>query len=75
MYTPLGTENNYRAIANLQNSQITTAPAKPFLSLLCLRQPLPGNGFYHWRFFHFKRSDPISTAVRAELNSQLTTNN
>jgi hypothetical protein len=29
-YTPLGNTNNYCAIANLHNWQITTAPAKPF---------------------------------------------
>jgi hypothetical protein len=32
-------------IGNLHNSQITTAHAKPFRSLLCLHQPFPGNGF------------------------------
>jgi hypothetical protein len=32
LYTPLGTTSNYSATANLHNSQITTAPAKPFLS-------------------------------------------
>jgi hypothetical protein len=30
LYTPLGTTSNYNAIANLYNSQITRAPAKPF---------------------------------------------
>jgi hypothetical protein len=30
LYTPLKTTSNYNAIANLHNSQITTAPAKPF---------------------------------------------
>jgi hypothetical protein len=30
LYTQLGTTSNYSAIANLQNSQITTASAKPF---------------------------------------------
>jgi hypothetical protein len=29
-YTPLGTTSNYSASANLHNSQITAAPAKPF---------------------------------------------
>jgi hypothetical protein len=29
-YTRLGITSNYRATANLQNSEITTAPAKPF---------------------------------------------
>jgi hypothetical protein len=30
LYTRIGTTSNYSATANLQNSQITTAPAKPF---------------------------------------------
>jgi hypothetical protein len=38
-YTPLGSTINYNATANLHNSQITTAPSKPFPSLLCLQQP------------------------------------
>jgi hypothetical protein len=29
-YTRIGTTSNYNATANLQNSQITIAPAKPF---------------------------------------------
>jgi hypothetical protein len=33
-YTPLGTTNNYSSIANVHSLQITTAPAKPFYSLL-----------------------------------------
>jgi hypothetical protein len=43
LYTQLGTTSNYIAIANLHNSQITTA--KSFPSLLYLRQPFPDNGF------------------------------
>jgi hypothetical protein len=35
LYTPLGTKSNYSAIANLHTLQITTAPVKPFFSLLC----------------------------------------
>jgi hypothetical protein len=31
--------------ANLHNSQITTASAKPFSSLLCLYQPFPGYSY------------------------------
>jgi hypothetical protein len=34
LHTPLGTKSNYSATANLHNSQINTAPAKPFSSLL-----------------------------------------
>jgi hypothetical protein len=30
LYTQLVTTSNYNATSNLQNSQITTAPAKPF---------------------------------------------
>jgi streptolysin S family bacteriocin protoxin len=30
LYTRLGITSNYSATANLHNSQITTAPAKPF---------------------------------------------
>jgi hypothetical protein len=30
LYTQLGTTSNYSATANLHNSQITTAPVKPF---------------------------------------------
>jgi hypothetical protein len=30
LYTPLGTTSNYNAVANLHNSQITTAHAKIF---------------------------------------------
>jgi hypothetical protein len=45
LHTPLGTTANYSATANLHNSQITTAPAKPFSSLLWLHQPFPNNGF------------------------------
>jgi hypothetical protein len=30
LYTRLGTTRNYNSTANLHNSQITTAPAKPF---------------------------------------------
>jgi hypothetical protein len=34
LYTPLGTTRNYRATANLHNSQITTVADKPFASLM-----------------------------------------
>jgi hypothetical protein len=33
------------SIANFQTLQITTAPAKTFSSLLCLRQLFPDNNF------------------------------
>jgi hypothetical protein len=36
MYTPPRTTSNYSAIDNLHNSQITTAPAKPFPVCWCL---------------------------------------
>jgi hypothetical protein len=72
LHTPPGTTSNFSAIANLHNSQITTAPAKPFSSPLYLHQPFPRNGFWQWRFFIFPRSGPVFTPSRAELNSQLT---
>jgi hypothetical protein len=37
--------SNYSSTADLHNSQITTAPAKPFSSLLYSHQPFPVNGF------------------------------
>jgi hypothetical protein len=37
LYTPLGTSCNYSTITDIQALQITTAPAKPFSSLLCLQ--------------------------------------
>jgi hypothetical protein len=36
LLTPLGTTGIYSAIADHHTLQITTAPAKPFSSLLCL---------------------------------------
>jgi hypothetical protein len=44
LYTRLVTTNTYSATANLNISQITTAPAKPFLASR-LYQPFPGKGF------------------------------
>jgi hypothetical protein len=38
LYTRLGSTSNYNATANLHNSQIATAPAKPFPAC-CLHQP------------------------------------
>jgi hypothetical protein len=43
--TPIGTTSNYKAIADFHTLQITTAPAKPFSSLLCRQQPFPGKDF------------------------------
>jgi hypothetical protein len=45
LYSPSRTTSNYSATANLHNLQITTAPAKSFPSLLCLKQLFPSNGF------------------------------
>jgi hypothetical protein len=45
LYTPLGTTGNYSAIAKLHILQVTTAPAKPFSSLMCLQQAIPSKGF------------------------------
>jgi hypothetical protein len=46
-YTLLWITSNYSATANLHNSQITTAPAKPFPACR-------GNAFYHRKFFSFR---------------------
>jgi hypothetical protein len=40
LYTQLATASNYGSIAILHTLQITTAPAKPFSSLLFLHKPL-----------------------------------
>jgi hypothetical protein len=65
-YIWLGTTNNYSATANLYNSRITTAPAKP--SPACLSsQSFPGNGVSQWRFFSLKRSSPFFTDSRTQL--------
>jgi hypothetical protein len=45
LFTPLETASNYSGTANLHNSQITTAPAKAFSSLLCLQKLFPSKGF------------------------------
>jgi hypothetical protein len=71
---PLGTAGNNRATANLHNSQITTAPAKPFSSLLCFQQPFPSNGFLQWRFFSFPRSRRYCPANIPQRNSLSTVN-
>jgi hypothetical protein len=44
LYTPLGIASSYSAIADLHTLKITTAPSKPFSSLLC-HQLFLGNGF------------------------------
>jgi hypothetical protein len=61
-------EENYIAIANLHNSDITTASAKIFCSLLCLQQLFSSNGFYQWRFFNFPRSRRFCPANIPQLN-------
>jgi hypothetical protein len=45
LYTPLGTSSNYDAIADLNNSKITTPPVKAFSILLRLHLPFCRNGF------------------------------
>jgi hypothetical protein len=40
LYTPLRTTSNYSATVNLHNSQITTAPAKPFLAYVLTSRSL-----------------------------------
>jgi hypothetical protein len=72
LYAPLGTTSNYSAIANLHTLQITTAPDKPFSSLMSRQQQFRGNGFEQWRFFSFPRSGTLVTAAGAELLSMST---
>jgi hypothetical protein len=67
LYTELRTTSN--ATANFHNSQIITAPAKTFSSVLCLHWPFSGNGFSQWRFFSFMHSNPFFTVSHAEFNS------
>jgi hypothetical protein len=43
LYTPLGTTNNYSAIADLHTSKITAVPYKQFPA--CLHLPFPSSGF------------------------------
>jgi hypothetical protein len=45
LHTQLEATGNYSVTANVHNSLITTAPAKPFSSPLFLHQPFPGSGF------------------------------
>jgi hypothetical protein len=45
LYTRLITTSNYSTTADFHSSQITTAPAKPFSSLLCFHQLFPGKDF------------------------------
>jgi hypothetical protein len=62
LHTRLGTTCNYSAIANLHNSQITIAAAKPFPAC-CLHQPFSGSRFQQWTFFSFKRSSLLWTRL------------
>jgi hypothetical protein len=70
VYWPLGTINNYSAIANLQRLQISITPSKLFSSLPCLHQSSPGSFFQQCIFFSFTPSGSIFTASQAEPNSQ-----
>jgi hypothetical protein len=66
LQTQLGITSNYSAIANLQNSQITTAPAKLFPVYVFIRRSLvtsPNSG---------NSSSSIFTACRAELKVKVT---
>jgi hypothetical protein len=44
------TTSNYSAIANSHTLHFTRAHSSLLLSLLCLHQSLPGNGFQKWTF-------------------------
>jgi hypothetical protein len=57
---------NYSATINLHNSQITTAPSKPFPAC-CVHQPFHGNGLCQWRFFSFTLPYSIFISSRSEL--------
>jgi hypothetical protein len=74
LHTLLGATSNYSSIANLHTLQISTAPSKPFPTLLCPHQRIPDNGFWQWRFFSFMRTGSVFRASGAELNSQRKTN-
>jgi hypothetical protein len=71
IYLPLiHTTEHYEQVQRhryLHNSQIITAPAKPFSSPLRLYRSLLGNGFQYWRFLRFTLSGSIFTAFRAKL--------
>jgi hypothetical protein len=71
LYTPLGTTSTYSAITDLHNLQITIAPATPLSGLLCIHQPFPAMASNS----SFTRTGSIFKTSRAELNSQLTTDN
>jgi hypothetical protein len=53
---------------------ITTAPPKPFSSLLCLQQLFPSNGFWQWGLFSFPRSRRYRPENIPQMNSFPTVN-
>jgi hypothetical protein len=61
LYTRLGNTSKYSASANLQNSQITKAPAKFVFPVCCVISRSQE------RSFRFTRSSPFLTAFRIEL--------
>jgi hypothetical protein len=56
------------ALLLIHSLPITTAPTKPFSSLLFLHQLFPSSGFWQWRFFCFMCSCSLVTASCAKLN-------
>jgi hypothetical protein len=71
LYTQLGSMYNYNAIANLHNSQITIAPAKPFLSCHILT-PRPLVMASNSRDSSTSRSHILLSQPRVQKSSQLT---
>jgi hypothetical protein len=59
--------NNHSATGNFRIHRSPQQPLSHFPAC-CFHKPFPGNGFEHWRFFSFKRSGPMCTASRTELN-------
>jgi hypothetical protein len=70
LYTPVATTSNYSALANLHTLQITTAPAKPFSSLLSSSAVSCKRLVIQWRFFSFPRSRRYCPANIPQLNSR-----
>jgi hypothetical protein len=68
LYTPLGTTSNYSATANLRNSQITTAPTKPFPAC-CVFTSCSLAVAFRVEILQLHVLGSVVTAIRAELNS------
>jgi hypothetical protein len=69
-YTRLVTTSNYNGTANLHNSQMTTAHAKPFwVCCVFTSHSLATVSNSGDPSFSFTRSDPLFTASRTELTN------